>query len=66
MPGYGKQSSLQELRKLKVKTDSLEQAVMQKQRYLEGVQRVLRGDTSAMPKDTSLLELPNIDSVSPD
>ncbi len=66
VPGYGKQSSLKELRLLKMRTDSLELVIGQKQQYLEGVQRVLRGDTSALRKDTMMLVLPNIDSVSPD
>src|SRR5437762_3549598 len=50
IPGYGKQSSVRELRMLKVRTDSLEQAVALKQQYLEGVQRVLRGDTTSVRK----------------
>jgi hypothetical protein len=58
IPGYGKQSSLRELRMLKVKTDSLEQAIGLKQQYLDGVQRVLRGDTTSLRKDTTLLNLP--------
>jgi hypothetical protein len=66
IPGYGKQSSLKELRMLKLRTDSLEQTVAQKQQYLEAVQRVLRGDTNAIRLDTTLLTLPPIDSISPD
>jgi hypothetical protein len=66
IPGYGKQSSLKELRVLKLRTDSLEQVVRQKQQYLEAVQRVLRGDTNAIRLDTTLLALPRVDSVSPD
>lgn len=66
IPGYGRQSSLRELRMLKVRTDSLEQVVNQKQQYLDGVQRVLRGDTNAVIKDTTLLVLPPADSVSTD
>lgn len=66
IPGYGRQSSLKDLRMLKVRTDSLEQVLNQRQQYLEGVQRVLRGDTSSLRKDTLMLELPKIDSVSPD
>ena len=63
IPGYGKQSSVRELRMLKVRTDSLEQAVAQKQQYLEGVQRVLRGDTTSVRKDTTILVLPAPDSL---
>ena len=65
IPGYGKQSSLKELRVLKLKTDSLEQVMNQKQHYLDALKRVLNGDTNAMVTDTSLLKLPT-DSISPD
>lgn len=63
IPGYGKQSSLRELRMLKVKTDSLEQAISIKQQYLDGIHRVLSGDTTSMRKDTTLLKLPSPDSL---
>ena len=66
IPGSGRQSSLRELRMLKVRTDSLEQVVNQKQQYLEGVQRVLRGDTTSIVKDTTILIVPKPDSVSTD
>lgn len=63
IPGYGKQSSVRELRMLKVRTDSLERVVNLKQQYLEGVQRVLRGDTSSVRKDTTVLYVPPADSL---
>ena len=63
IPGYGRQSSVRELRMLKVRTDSLEQALNLKQQYLEGVQRVLRGDTTSVRKDTTVLVLPKPDSL---
>jgi hypothetical protein len=63
IPGYGKQSSLRELRMLKVRTDSLEQAISLKQQYLEGIQRVLKGDTSGLRMDTTVLYVPPPDSL---
>ncbi len=63
IPGYGKQSSVRELRMLKIRTDSLEQVVNMKQQYLEDVQRVLRGDTNSLRKDTTVLFLPPPDSL---
>jgi hypothetical protein len=63
IPGYGKQSSVRELRMLKIRTDSLEQVVSMKQQYLEDVQRVLRGDTNSLRKDTTVLFLPPADSL---
>lgn len=57
IPGYGKQSSLQELRVLKMRTDSLEKAMGQQQLYLQNLQNVLQGTTpTTVPLDTSLLK----------
>ncbi|QGW27872.1 hypothetical protein [Phnomibacter ginsenosidimutans] len=57
IPGYGKQSSLQELRQLKMRTDSLEKAMGQQQQYLQNLQNVLQGTTpTTVPLDTSLLK----------
>jgi len=57
IPGYGKQSSLQELRQLKMRTDSLEKAMGQQQLYLQNLQNVLQGTTpTTVPLDTSLLK----------
>ena len=66
IPGYGKQSSIKDLRTLKMRTDSLELVVGHQRQYLEDVQRVLRGDTASLRKDTSMLQLPSMDSVSTD
>jgi len=63
IPGYGKQSSLRELRMLKVRTDSLEQAISLKQQYLDGIRRVLTGDTSGVKIDTTVLYVPPADSL---
>jgi hypothetical protein len=67
IPGYGKQSSLQELRVLKLKTDSMESVLAQKQRYFDGLRKVLQGDTT-LQLDTVLLELPKNDAalINPD
>ncbi len=58
VPGYGKQSSLKELRELKLKTDSIQVALDQRDQYLQSLQRVLRGDTTALRLDTIPLNLP--------
>lgn len=57
IPGYGKKQSRQELQSLKIRTDSLERAIMQKDRYLKSVRAVLAGDISSA-RDTTLLDLP--------
>lgn len=57
IPGYGKKQSRQELQALKIRTDSLERAILQKDLYLKGVKAVLAGDISSA-RDTTLLDLP--------
>lgn len=56
IPGYGKKQSRQELQALKIRTDSLERAILQKERYLKSVKAVLSGEITA--RDTTLLDLP--------
>lgn len=56
IPGYGKQSSLQELRMLKVRTDSLEKAMASQQQYLNDLQKVLKGEAATLQRDTALLK----------
>lgn len=63
IPGYGKQGSTQMLRDLKMKTDSLEYSLAQKQLYLDAVQRVLKGDTNELVVDTTLLDISANDSL---
>jgi len=57
IPGYGKKQSRQELQVLKIRTDSLEKAIIQKDRYLKSVKAVLAGDISTA-RDTTLLDVP--------
>ena len=57
IPGYGKKQSRQELQSLKIRTDSLERAILQKDRYLKSVRAVLAGDITSA-RDTTLLDLP--------
>lgn len=58
IPGYGTQSNLSEMRMLKVKTDSLEQVLVTRQKYLDGVQKMLQGNTAGLPQDTISLQVP--------
>jgi hypothetical protein len=63
IPGYGKQGGLQEIRSLKMKTDSLEKNLILQQQYLDDITKVLKGDTMmGVPKDTALLELPVVEN----
>ena len=58
IPGYGRQTNLTEMRLLKMRTDSLEQALVTRQQYLEGVRKMLQGNTPGLPPDTTILKLP--------
>ena len=58
IPGYGTKESRTALQLLKIRTDSLEQAIHYKEQYLEGIKKVLSGGN---PKqlDTLPLVLPD-------
>src|SRR6185436_3182328 len=45
IPGYGDMNVTRELRDLKIKTDSLEQAMQHKDQYLLNLKNVLQGNT---------------------
>ncbi len=57
IPGYGTQSNLGELRTLKMQTDSLEQVLVLKQQYLEGMKKAISGDVPSVPFDTTVLKV---------
>ena len=63
IPGYGKQGSLTALRELKVRTDSLEQSILVKDRYLNGLRQALMGDTATLRLDTTLLKVPKTETI---
>jgi hypothetical protein len=54
--GYGDARQVKEYRLLKIKTDSIETALVRKQQYLDDLKKVLQG---TVPKlDTNKLDLP--------
>jgi hypothetical protein len=57
IPGYGSVSATRELRQLKIKTDSLEQAMDYKDKYLKSLRSVLQGDAT-VKLDTTSLNIP--------
>ena len=57
IPGYGTKESRSALELLKIRTDSLEQAVHFKEQYIEGIKKVL-SEGNPQQLDTSPLELP--------
>lgn len=61
IPGYGTRESRTALQLLKIRTDSLEQAIHYKEQYLEGVKKVLSGDVQTK-LDTVPLAIPKVES----
>lgn len=57
IPGYGTKESRTALQLLKIRTDSLEQAIRYKEQYIDGVKKMLSGNTSTA-LDTVAIELP--------
>jgi hypothetical protein len=55
IPGYGSRHSKTELQLLKIRTDSLEQAMKYKDRYLQSVKKVLAGD-NLIVLDTTVVD----------
>jgi len=62
IPGYGDINATRELRELKMRTDSLEQAVKFKDQYLDNLRNVLQGDVTVKP-DTTVLDIPKQERV---
>jgi len=58
--GYGNAKQVKEYRILKMRTDSIEQALQNKQQYFNDLQKVLQGN---IPKlDTNKLNLPKVEN----
>ena len=62
IPGYGDINATKELRELKVKTDSLEQAVRYKEQYLNNIKNVLQGNVP-LKLDTTSAEVPKSENI---
>jgi hypothetical protein len=63
IPGYGDVNNTKDLRELKIRTDSLEQEVRYKDKYLEDIRMVLQGNTT-VKMDTTMLNIPKAEKVS--
>lgn len=58
--GFGSVQQVKEFRNLKIRTDSMEQALRYHQQYFDNVQKVLEG---SIPKlDTNALALPKVET----
>ena len=62
IPGYGDINQTKELREMKMRTDSLEQAMQQKDQYLNGLRSVLQGNTT-VKLDTTSINVPNPETI---
>jgi hypothetical protein len=58
IPGYGTRESRTALQILKMRTDSLERAILYKDQYLDGVKKALSG-TGTIELDTTALDVPS-------
>ena len=59
--GYGNAKQIREYRMLKIRTDSMEQALQYKQKYYEDLHKVLKGDLRVL--DTNKLTLPKVENI---
>ena len=57
--GYGDARQVKEFRQLKMRTDSMENALKYKQQYFDDLKKVLQGQTPVL--DTNKLDLPKPD-----
>lgn len=60
IPGYGARQSKTELQTLKIRTDSLEQAIKYKDKYLDNIKTILTGKTD-VARDTTAIVVPKSD-----
>lgn len=58
--GYGNAKQIREYRDLKIRTDSMEQALQYQHRYYDDLQKVLKGNISKL--DTNRLALPKVEN----
>jgi hypothetical protein len=66
IPGYdSNRSQRKEYMALKIRTDSLEQAMMYKEKYVESIKKALTGDVP-MKLDTNVVNVPKADTIDND
>jgi hypothetical protein len=59
--GYGNVKQIKEYKKLKIRTDSMEQALQQQQQYFQDLEKVLKGNVVKL--DTNKLNTPRLDNI---
>jgi hypothetical protein len=61
IPGYGDLKQRREFIKLKMRTDSLENAIIARDQYLNNIKQVINGDFTGKV-DTTMLKVPKVDN----
>lgn len=59
--GYGNAKQVREYRKLKLRTDSMEQALQQQEQYYRDIEKVLKGNIVKL--DTNRLNQPKLENI---
>ena len=59
--GYGNAKQIKEYKMLKIRTDSMEQALQYKQKYFDDLHKVLNGNLPVL--DTNKLQLPKVENI---
>lgn len=59
--GYGDAKQIREYRSLKIRTDSMENALIYKQQYFNDLKKVLQGNMVKL--DTNKLDMPKVENV---
>ena len=59
--GYGNAKQVKEYKMLKIRTDSMEQALQFKQKYYDDLHKVLKGNLPVL--DTNKLNLPKVENM---
>ena len=59
--GYGNAKQIREYRMLKMRTDSMEQALQYKQKYYDDLHKLLNGKLPVL--DTNQLKLPKVENI---
>ncbi|MEY4113732.1 MAG: hypothetical protein RLZ76_425 [Bacteroidota bacterium] len=62
IPGYGSQAERKELTNLKIKTDSLETYIKNRELYWENVRNIISGKAE-MNLDTAVISIPNLEQT---
>ena len=62
IPGYGSQAEKKELTNLKIKTDSLETYIKNREAYWENVRNIISGKAETI-LDTAIIAIPNLEQT---